>query len=534
MKIFNKENQFYPTPQPLIEKLLEDIDFRSRNYHKVLEPSAGKADIADYISQQSKFVKVDCIEINPELTHILKGKGYKVIHDDFLTFDTYKSYNLIVGNPPFNMGSFHANHAISLMERRSGKIRFILNAETIRNPYSNSRKLLARKIEQYNGEVEFVANGFSDAEHKTDVEVAIVRIDIPEQKKSSDILENLRAEQEREKRETETHNDLIEGSYIEGVISQYNLEIKAGILLIEEFEAFNRVNLRSFDEDESASILEMSIEGSQRGTFYDIDELINTFIEKTRSKYWRTLFRSKDFAKLFTNKARYEYYDKIEDLKNYDFTHYNIKQIQEDLSRNMQGMVEETIIELFDKFTSYHQDEYSSNVHLFDGWKTNRSYKLNEKKCILPLSAYNQYDGRLDLRFNFRDMITDIYKVFVYLSGGDTTKIERVASVLKDAQDTNTTKNIDLDYFVLDTFKKGTTHFKWKDKELMHKFNIYGCQKKGWLPYSYGKQNYEDMDEESKSVIDDFEGKESYNKVMNNKELYIQDNNQLLMLGGGQ
>jgi hypothetical protein len=50
------------------------------------------------------------------------------------------------------------------------------------------------------------------------------------------------------------------------------------------------------------------------------------------------------------------------------------------------------------------------------------------------------------------------------------------------------------------------------------------------LPPSYGKTKYTDMNEQEKEVIDQFEGKESYNKVMMNKDYYILKTEELLRL----
>jgi len=52
----------------------------------------------------------------------------------------------------------------------------ILNAETIRNPFSAKRKLLKNIVEQH-GTVEFKQNAFTEAERKTGVEIAIVRLE---------------------------------------------------------------------------------------------------------------------------------------------------------------------------------------------------------------------------------------------------------------------------------------------------------------------------------------------------------------------
>ena len=44
--------EFYPTPRKLLDKITEGIDWKM--IQSVLEPSAGKGDIADYIKESYK------------------------------------------------------------------------------------------------------------------------------------------------------------------------------------------------------------------------------------------------------------------------------------------------------------------------------------------------------------------------------------------------------------------------------------------------------------------------------------------------
>jgi hypothetical protein len=47
---------------------------------------------------------------------------------------------------------------------------------------------------------------------------------------------------------------------------------------------------------------------------------------------------------------------------------------------------------------------------------------------------------------------------------------------------------------------------------------------------SYGKVKYNDMTREEQEVINQFEGKESYNNVLNNQSYYILKTEELLKL----
>ena len=79
--------------------------------------------------------------------------------------------------------------------------------------------------------------------------------------------------------------------------------------------------------------------------------------------------------------------------------------------------------------------------------------------------------------------------------------------------------------------KKGTIHIWFTNDELLKKFNIFGCQKHGWLPNGYGKKSYKDMTKEEQDVIDSFEGKSSYENVMSNPQVYLGGNQMLQLMG---
>ena len=103
---------------------------------------------------------------------ILRAKGYRLISDDFLTFSTNKRYDLILMNPPFSNGDEHLLKAIQLMES-GGQIVCLLNAETVRNPYTQRRRLLMSLLSKYEAHIEFIANAFKHAQRKTDVELPL-------------------------------------------------------------------------------------------------------------------------------------------------------------------------------------------------------------------------------------------------------------------------------------------------------------------------------------------------------------------------
>ena len=169
--------EFYPTPRGLIDRMLAGIDFLE--VESVLEPSAGAGDIAEAVAGRMKSANyrsreyspdIDCIEINEDLRGILKSKGHRVVHDDFLTYQSKKKYNLIVMNPPFSDGDKHLTKALALQEVHGGGVVCLLNAETLRNTHTNVRKALYQRLLDLGASIEYLPGEFESAERRTSVD----------------------------------------------------------------------------------------------------------------------------------------------------------------------------------------------------------------------------------------------------------------------------------------------------------------------------------------------------------------------------
>jgi protein-L-isoaspartate O-methyltransferase len=104
---------FFPTPRPVINRMLELVQLKGTE--RVLEPSCGKGDILDAITEQFPDADVTGIEINRSLQEILEAKGYQIAYEDFL--EHQGQYDCVVMNPPFEDGQEinHVRHAFSLL-----------------------------------------------------------------------------------------------------------------------------------------------------------------------------------------------------------------------------------------------------------------------------------------------------------------------------------------------------------------------------------------------------------------------------------
>lgn len=525
--------EFYPTPKTLIDKMLDGIDFNA--VKTVLEPSAGNGAIVEGLLERSKQsyrgeeIDIDVVEIEPDLQKILKGKGYKLVYDDFLTFEADKHYDLIIMNPPFSNGDKHLLKALEMQEN-GGEVIAIVNAETIRNPFSNRRKELVKLLEEYNAEINYLPSEFTSADRTTNVEVAMIKAKVPCVYKS-DILKNLeRSELEQEDRNFEP-TDVASGNYFQNLIDSYNLEVAAGKKLITEYFALKPRFSSSFKKDSYQRDI-IKLEVNEHSYKENYGEMINRFIYSMRYKYWNALFHSDEFMKLFTSKLRQDFMSKLSEMKYYDFNLFNVLQMRIELSRHLLSALEDNILQCFEEFSTKYSwySECANNIHYYNGWAHNKAHYVN-KKVIIPLSAWNDIFKRFSY-YRVEEKLKDIERVFEYLDGSDRINYHDLSSILKVAENMGESRNIELKYFNVSFYKKGTCHIEFTDEKLLKKFNIYAGRQKNWLPPHYGKKAYNEMTDDEKAVIDEFEGEQAYEEVYEHSEQYLIENNELLKLCG--
>lgn len=543
--MFTDTKEFYPTPAHLIDKMLSGLDFDM--IKTILEPSAGIGNIVEALKQKEgsttrHYTKlsfdIDCIEADQNLRHILKGKNFRVVYNDFLTYETMKEYDLIIMNPPFSNGCKHLLKALEMQKRNGGAVICLLNAETLKNPCTNDRLDLQRKLTEYSAKIEFMQNAFLDAERKTAVEIALVKVQLPEVHRESFILDGLRKAQERREFVESEDTQLVDSDFFKAIVNQYQLEVNAGIKLIKEYYAMKPFILSEFGKDEKTGetiqkgdcILSLDL-SKNMGRYRNVLS-VNEYIREVRGKYWNALFENKKFIGQLTGNLRHDFYNKVEELKDYDFSLYNIYELKTDMQKKVVKGIEDTIIELFDELSNKHHwyDEMSKNIHYYNGWKTNKAWIIN-KKVIIPLNGYDNwyYSKFYPTNYKVIEKLQDMEKCFNYLDGGLTDAVDLEES-LKFAEEYGETKNIQLKYFTVTFYKKGTCHITFNNEELLKKFNIFGSQHKGWLPPSYGKKSYKDMTSEEKAVVNEFEGEKEYNKIFSNKGYYLFDGNNLNLL----
>ena len=524
--------EFYPTPSLLAGQMAALVDWKRVN--TALEPSAGNGDLMEYAIRAAYNLRYsdarltkpqdlfDCIEIDENLRHILTGKGYKVIHDDFLTLNTQKHYDLILMNPPFSNGDEHLLKAISMQQEHGGQIVCLLNAETIRNPYTNRRKLLASILAEHGATIRMVSGAFSHAQRKSDVEVAIIGLKLPQPVRKSFIMDGLQHAEEKRAENSAEPTALTTGDWVDKLVANYNMEAQAGVKLMEEYNAIAPY-IMSGTGVYDKPLIQLSVKGHE--VSFCSSDTINTYLQNLRYKYWENMMARPELTSRMTSQMQSNYHDKIRELQDYDFSRHNVERVIREISAQLSQGVEESIEALFETLSAKHAwfPECEKNIHYYNGWATNKAHKVNSK-VILPINGfYAYYDGKKEIKsYNFAEKICDIERALSYLDGeGAICRIdpESVCSVSERNQRTSMT----FSYFDATFYKKGTCHIKFHPQAqiLVDRLNIFAARNRAWLPPTYGKKKYEDMNSEEQAVIDDFQGREAYEQVMKDPSHYI-------------
>lgn len=445
----------------------------------------------------------------------VKGENIHLIHDNFLTFTAYKQYNLIIMNPPFSNGDKHLLKALEI-QKYGGQIVCLLNAETIRNPYTETRKELASLLNEYNADIEYITDSFTDAERSTDVEIALIYVNIPIAVNNSDdsIFDKLSQSEKYHEPTPEEVTALDVTDYMKSIVNRYKVEIKSGIELINAYERMKPYLLNSFDNQYSYPIMQlMDSAGKDKIT-------VNKYVKGVRYKYWKALFSNPKFTGKLTSKLQEQYRTKVETFANYDFSEFNIKNLLVEMNSKVKSCIESEIEKMFDKLTEeYACSEGSSKKYMYNAWKTNIGYKI-DKKVILPFyGLYDSIFGRIDFR-KVDEKLGDVERILNYFDGNMTEDVD-IYETVKQYVEQGITKNIPLKFFSVTLYKKGSVHITFNCPDLIQKYNIYVGKQRRWLPNDYGTKGYKDMTAEEKSVIDSFQGEKEYNKIMANKAYYL-------------
>ena len=141
-----KDLHFYATPTIILDFIKDEFlnfgEYQFDNFN-FLEPSAGEGNIADYYEKNFKNENITLIELFDINIEKLREKRYKnIIHTNFLEWNTNKTFDFIIMNPPFNKTEYidHILKAYELLTPEFGELIAIFPSRIFEIPFNQLKK----------------------------------------------------------------------------------------------------------------------------------------------------------------------------------------------------------------------------------------------------------------------------------------------------------------------------------------------------------------------------------------------------------
>ncbi len=504
--MFNKD--FYPTLNEVIGLMLEGEEVQGK---VVLEPSAGKGNIVDYLQDEGAKEVLAC-EIEEDLRKILNTKC-NVIGSDFLSLssDRISHIDMIVMNPPFSADERHILHAYDIAPPGC-QIISLCNLETLANDYTQIRKELRNLVES-NGSWENLGDCFADAERKTGVNVALIKFRKPGENYKSEFEGFFMEDEPEEAGEygVMSYNvvrDLVQ-RYV-GAIKIFDEQLESAVKLNKLLSGFYGTGIAFQCTDDSKPV--------QR----------DSFKKNMQRAGWKFIFDKMDMTRHTTRGLMEDINKFVEQQSEIPFTMKNIYHMLDMVMQTASQRMDKALLEVFDSVTSFHDD----NKQGLPGWKTNSHYLLTKRFIHPHLCPQEKYDRKwhpdeVKVTYGARaEAIDDMVKALCYITGESyenminlrdfvarpyRIKIDGKYSIRERHHEISLTyynpdkarealtehkrdyPNAELDFsnikwgqwfdwafFRVRAYKKGTMHFEFKDSDLWGKFNQRIAKLKGY------------------------------------------------------
>jgi predicted rRNA methylase YqxC with S4 and FtsJ domains len=519
--MFNQD--FFPTPKNVILQMLEGFDITGKT---ILEPSAGKGDLVDFLLQNGASNVIAC-ESNQDLKKILFTKC-KIIADDFLTVESHQISHIdfIIMNPPFSADDKHILHAYEIAPEGCTIIS-LCNLSTIKNTYSETRKRLENIVENF-GAWENLGDCFSQSERKTGVDIALIKI----KKTGNSYNKEFEGFFLEEDPEEDQFNGILPYNVVRDLVNRYVAAVK---LFDEQIQVGIKMNALTSGFYKSDISFSCTSEGQPA--------LRTNFKKDLQKSGWNFIFEKMNMQKYATRGLRDDINKFVEKQQNIPFTMKNIYRMLEIVIGTQESRMDKAILEVFDKVTSHHKD----NRYNIEGWKTNSHYFLT-KRFIMPTLTKVGYSGQVESNHssNF-GMVEDLIKTLCYITGDNYSDMisledfifypyllmkdgkymndsnydydlkikEKTLEKITDRQSRRPGTEIqhneivfgkwfDWGYFKARAYKKGTMHFEFKDEKVWGMFNQRVAKLKGYPLYEHketSKPNYSPKKQPVKPVI---------------------------------
>lgn len=484
--IFNRD--FYPTPDNVIAQMLQNSDITDK---VILEPSAGKGNIVDYLLANGAKEVIACEKV-PDLQRILATKC-QVIADDFLqvTAEQVSHIDMIVMNPPFSADEDHILHAFNIAPAGC-EIIALCNSSSLSNSYYNKRKQLLEVVSM-NGSYAELGACFKDAERQTDVWVSCIRM-FKQGEKNNNEWDGYFSLEEDEFDENQQEG-LMRYDFIRDLVQRY---VDAVSMYDKAMEINNSINEKTNMFSEY---------GIKFGAYYTSSSkhyskvTREIFKKQLQKDAWNFIFNKLDMQKYVTSGVMKDINAFVEQQENVPFTMKNIYKMLQLIVGTHSERMNRCLVEAFDLICSFSAENSTAG----EKWKTNSDYMINKKfivpyicdydtrwssLCTYVKTSYSGYAGNIE----------DIIKALCYLTGKNYNEQISLSGFCREFKpnwgswmpmghykyynDGRKPEYID-GFFRIKGHKKGTMHFEFLDEKVWEMFNRKVAEIKGWrLPHT--------------------------------------------------
>lgn len=479
MNMFDYNADFYPTPVEVIERMMMDESVEGK---VILEPSAGKGDIVDWLNKAGAKEVVAC-ETDPWCLRLLSGKC-RMVGDDFLklTAEEISHVQMIVMNPPFSKGVEHIQHAWDIAPAGC-TIVALCNHGNFGSYRTTQTKVLDEVITD-NGYRESLGRCFTNAERMTQVEVELIKL-FKHGEGASEFDGIAMDCMDADAMNANTAEGLVQYNFVRDLVNRYREAVRLFDNAIATAHAINEVACFPTDGlpsgwERYTSPLPIVFEAHRTNRDNQRTGPVThaEYRKELQKYYWKIIFRKMKMEKYATTKLREDINRYVENNASRPFTMANIfKVLNVVIQTNVQRM-QKAVEEAFDLICSLSAENSTAG----ETWKTNANYMVNRKFIVDYMC---NYDGRyphpyVDLHYSSnRDKLEDICKALCYLMGKNYDEVGSLwTKVNEERPDWGTWFN--WGFFRCRGYKKGTMHFEFLDEAVWAKFNQTVAQARGW------------------------------------------------------
>jgi adenine-specific DNA-methyltransferase len=110
------------TPQVIVELMIDLAEISDQQHREILEPACGFCNFLLSIYQRYPQNSFTGVELNGDIYSRIReayaGLPFDLVHADYLLWEPGKSYDLIIGNPPYGIIGDGSHYAIDILKGR--------------------------------------------------------------------------------------------------------------------------------------------------------------------------------------------------------------------------------------------------------------------------------------------------------------------------------------------------------------------------------------------------------------------------------